>query len=154
SAAAHGSPSVLQSVVGLQQSESGGFRPPDTQVAAGPGHVIEVVNLTFRIWDKSNLHVIATIDLGAFLQVDDSVLSDPKIRFDPQSGRWFMAVISFPTPRGAWYIAVSDDSNPLGTWFVYAIPSAPGTYPDFTAMGISDDKVVLSGNAFDPATAT
>src|SRR5262249_48764341 len=50
-----GSPtvSVGPSFVGLRQSESGGWYPPDTQVAAGPAHVVEAVNLQMRVFDKS-----------------------------------------------------------------------------------------------------
>ena len=146
-------PSILQRFGGLQQSDSS-FIPPDSQVAAGPAHIVEAVNLAARIWTKGSPPiVVGTFDLGALFNVDDSVLSDPKVRFDPQSQRWYIATISFQTPTGAWHLAVSTSNDPTGTYAVYTIPSQNGTYPDFTAMGMSDDKVVLSGNAFETSGA-
>ena len=39
--------------VGLRRSESGGWMPPDTQVAVSGAHIFEVVNLEGRIWTKA-----------------------------------------------------------------------------------------------------
>jgi len=41
---------VTQTLVGLGDIEAGGFEPPDVQVAAGPGFVVEMVNLAERTW--------------------------------------------------------------------------------------------------------
>ena len=145
-------PTVLGKIPGLQQPEGAGFYPPDSQVAAGPAHIAEAVNLQVRIWTKDSPPVlVTTFDIGdflSFLGVDDSILTDPKLRFDPQSGRWFLAVIAYPVPTGAFILAVSTSDDPTGEYNVYVIPSKTGTVPDFTAMGMSDDKVVLSANAF------
>src|SRR5262245_51362802 len=46
-------PSVLQSFIGLRKGESCNCVPPDTQVAAGPQHVFEVVNVEGRIFTKT-----------------------------------------------------------------------------------------------------
>src|SRR5439155_26831368 len=52
SVAAAGGPvaTVTQTLTGLDDIASGGFEPPDVQVAAGPGFVIEMVNLAERTW--------------------------------------------------------------------------------------------------------
>jgi hypothetical protein len=36
--------------VGLSQDQAGGYAPPDVQVAAGPGFVVETVNVAAEIW--------------------------------------------------------------------------------------------------------
>src|SRR5262249_44008792 len=142
-------PSVFGKAPGIQQGQAGGFIPPDTQIAAGPQHIVEAVNLAVRVWSKGSPPVvIGSFDLGGFFGVDDALLSDPKVRFDAQSNRWYIAAISFPAPTGAWHLAVSTSDDPTGDFAIYTISSASGTFPDFTAMGMSDDKVVLSGNAF------
>lgn len=139
-------PSVAVGFTGLRQSESGGWRPPDTQVGVGPNHIVEAVNLEMRIWDK-NGNIISTNDLNSFFGTAAN-LSDPKIRFDPPSNRWFIAVISYNKSftAGAWRLAVSTSADPFS--FIRYTISTSKSAPDFPALGVSDDKVVLTANAF------
>jgi len=132
---------------GLSRSESGGWIPPDTQVGVGPNHIVEAVNLKMRIWNKAGT-LVSTTDLNSFFLTSTN-LSDPKIRFDPLSNRWFIAVISYNNSftAGAWRLAVSKTSDPTGTFVLYSISTGKSA-PDFPAFGVSDDKVVLTANAF------
>ena len=141
------SPSSTAGFIGLRRSESGGWVPPDTQVGAGPNHIFEAVNLEGRIWGKDGT-LIKSFDLNTFFNTT-AQLSDPKIRFDAASGRWFVAVISYNNSftNGAWRLAVSTSSDPSGTFVLYTA-STSRSAPDFPALGISDDKVVLTANAF------
>jgi len=133
-------------LIGLSRSESGGWIPPDTQIGVGPSHIVEAVNLEMRIWTKDGA-LVSTIDLNSFFGTSTN-LSDPKIRFDPLSNRWFIAVISYNNSftAGAWRLAVSTTPDPLS--FVYYAASTSKSAPDFPALGISADKVVLTANAF------
>lgn len=132
---------------GLRLSESGGWIPPDTQVGVGPNHIVEAVNLEMRIWTKSGTFVSSS-DLNSFFGTS-AQLSDPKIRYDVPSGRWFIAVISYNNSftAGAWRLAVSTGSDPTSTFFRYTA-STTKSAPDFPAVGINDDKLVLTANAF------
>jgi hypothetical protein len=101
-----------------------------------------------RIWNKSGSQAqVSTTDLNNFFGTTTN-LSDPKIRFDQISSRWFIAVISYNNSftAGAWRLAVSTDSNPLS--FVRYTISTGKSAPDFPALGVSSDKVVLTANAF------
>ncbi len=140
-------PSATTGFIGLRRSESGGWIPPDTQVGVGPSHIFEAVNLEGRIWSRTDGTVPATFNLNTFFQTS-AQLSDPKIRFDPLSQRWFIAVISYNTSftAGAWRLAVSKDATP--TTFVRYTAATSKSAPDFPALGINDDKVVLTANAF------
>ncbi len=135
-------------LTGLRFSESGGYVPPDTQIGVGPNYIVEAVNLEMRIWDRSNLTLPQTSSLCSFFNVSCSSLSDPKIRFDPVSQRWFIAAITYNTSftAGAWRLAVSVDQNPF-TFVRWTNPTSKSA-PDFPAIGINDDKVVLTANAF------
>ncbi len=132
--------------IGLSLSESGGWVPPDTQIGVGPNYIVEAVNLEMRIWTKAGA-LVSTSDLNSFFGISDQ-LSDPKIRFDPLSNRWFIAVISYNTSftAGAWRLAVSINQDPLT--FVRYTASTSSSAPDFPAVGINDDKLVLTANAF------
>jgi len=139
-------PSAAPGFIGLHLSESGGWIPPDTQVGVGPNHIVEAVNLEMRIWKKDGTLVSST-NLNTFFGTSAN-LSDPKVRFDPLSNRWFIAVISYNTSftAGAWRLAVSTTSDPLS--FVRYTASTSKSAPDFPALGVSTDKVILTANAF------
>jgi hypothetical protein len=133
----------------LRLSDSGGWVPPDTQIGVGPNHVFEAVNLEGRIWNRTS-GAISTFDLNSFFGLSSSAqLSDPKIRYDVLSGRWFVAIISYNNSftQGAWYLAVSTGSDPTGTFKIYSV-STSRSAPDFPALAVNDDKVVLTANAF------
>ncbi|MBI3780832.1 MAG: hypothetical protein HY278_07240 [candidate division NC10 bacterium] len=139
-------PSTTTSLMGLRRSESGGWIPPDTQVGVGPSYIVEAVNLEMRIWNRTTGEV-TTSDLNSFFGTS-AQLSDPKIRFDPLSNRWFIAVISYNTSftAGAWRVAVSTGPDPFS--FIRYTASTSKSAPDFPALGISADKVILTANAF------
>jgi hypothetical protein len=137
-------------LVGLQRTESGGFVPPDTQAAVGPSHIVELVNLEGRIWNKTDRSIAKTFALNSFFGFPTSTnLSDPKIRYDATSGRWFVAAISYNNSftQGAWNLAVSTTGDPTSTFVIYRLSTSKSA-PDFPALAVNDDKVVLTANAF------
>jgi hypothetical protein len=140
--------SAASSFQGLQFTDTAGYCPPDTQVAAGPEYLLEMVNLTGRIYDKTG-NTKQTFSLYNFFDVSTSDgLTDPRVVYDPDSGRWFAVTATYsPSSAAGWNLAVSDGDDPTGTWQLYAIPTV-GNYPDFPKIGVNSDKVVLTGDAF------
>lgn len=139
---------LLTNFIGLQFSESGGFIPPDNGTAVGPTHVFEMVNVVGAIYLKSTgAKVGANKVLGTFFGTGGQGLADPIMRYDQTSNRWFAAII---TTSGVlkWALAVSTSSDPTGTWVLYSFAPSPSNCTDYPNMGISDDKVVLTANAF------
>ena len=146
---------------GLSYSDTPGEVPPDTQVAAGSNsgtlNLVEMVNGTIRIFGGTGT-TLNTFDMCSFFFCDlfTAVVSDPIVRYDPESGRWFASVVTIEyviqgatlTAEGQWRIAVSTSSDPGGAWNVYAATMTNGTFPDFPKMAISHDKVVQTGDAF------
>jgi hypothetical protein len=136
-----------RSFAGLRRAEAGGFVPPDTQVAAGPGHVVQAVNTAVRVFTRAG-EPLLTRTLEGFLGLPSAAfVFDPKVRFDVLSGRWLLAAVSDDGTSGRWHLAVSATGDPLGEFFVYRV-TTPLSLPDFPALGIADDKVVLAANAF------
>ena len=149
-------PTVLANFIGLGQSESCNCEPPDTQVAAGPNHVFEVDNIAGKIFDKSGNVVKATFDLNGLFNLPPKntlFTSDPRIRYDTISGRWFISMLSLDTSdistaqNGQYNLAVSTSSDPTQPFNVYTFPT-PGDFPDQPSLGFNDDKVVSSGTSF------
>lgn len=128
--------------------------PPDTQVAAGPNNIFEVINVVGEIFDKSGNVVLATFNLNHLFNMNiDLFSSDPRIEYDTISGRWLISFLILDTTdittaqNGFFNLAVSKDSNPLDGFNTYSIET-PGDFPDQPSLGFNDDKVVTGGNSF------
>ncbi len=132
---------------GLDMTQSGGWYPPDVQVAAGPSHIVEMVNLEVIITDKSG-NTASTANAATFFGMPSSdFLSDPRVMYDSLSGRWFATITDITT--GSVILAVSDTSDPTNTWKNYPIYFQSSTNcPDQPILGLSSDKVVISTNEF------
>jgi hypothetical protein len=136
------------------QGSCGGCEPPDTQVAAGPNHVFEVDNVAGRIFNKSGT-LITSLDLNTFFHLNPKTLfsSDPRIRYDTFSNRWFASMLSLDNDtignahNGQINLAVSMTSDPIQGFNVYVFPTA-GTVPDQPGLGFNDDKVVVTAARF------
>jgi hypothetical protein len=137
---------VTQSLSGLDDVVSGGFEPPDVQVAAGPGYVVEMANLAARTWRTSGgtAFELQTQDLGVFFGSGSDRLTDPRIVYDAFSGRWF-ASISDVDARSI-LVAVSAGGDPTASWTITSYP-APGC-ADQPRLGLADGTVVLAADIF------
>jgi hypothetical protein len=128
--------------------------PPDPQLAVGPGHVVEMVNIIGSIYTKKGA-TVSSFALVDFFNVPSGWNdTDPKIVYDALSGRWFATYVSYQdnpgvaTDFGRLHIAVSVTDDPTGAWNVYYI-QYNDVLPDYAAIGLSDDKVTVSSNVFD-----
>ncbi|MBI3358015.1 MAG: hypothetical protein HY037_00250 [Nitrospirae bacterium] len=146
-AAATVTQTVVQAFEGLDYGDNPfGLSPPEPTVAAGPDHVVEMVNITGRIFSKSG-GLISTFFLNSFFNIPSGFFSsDPRIVYDAQSGRWFASFFAASSSSGLLALAVSQGSDPTGAWSVYQFPRSD--CPDFPHIGISDDKVIIAFNAF------
>ena len=148
---------------GLDNDDNGdltGFivRPPDPQMAVGPDHVFEMVNIVGRIYSRTGA-TLQSFSLVDFFVVPSGYRdTDPKIIYDALSGRWFASYVSFidrpgPNDEGRLHLAISQTSDPTGAWNVYFLPytqfNPPDGFPDYAGIGVTDDKFTISSNIFD-----
>ena len=144
---------------GLDNDDNGALtgtivRPPDPQLAVGPNHVFEMINIVGRIYSRTGatLQSFALVD---FFSVPSGYGdTDPKIIYDALSGRWFASYVSFrdlPGPRndeGRLHLAISQTSDPTGAWNLYFLSYAQ-VFPDYAGIGVTGDKFTISSNIFD-----
>ena len=72
-------PNLTISWAGVTQSQAGNSEPPDSNIAAGTGNIITVVNTYIDIYNKSGTHQNDQT-LNAFFNLADSqFLFDPRI---------------------------------------------------------------------------
>jgi hypothetical protein len=134
--------------------------PPDTQLAAGPYNLLEMVNSSGSIWSKSTYNGFppeAEVDLNAFYGVDGTPygIGDARVQYDFGTGRWFASALAFATSTfsSRVLLAVSDSFEPDGSWTVYQVgPTTSGIAEDQPSLGVSTDKVVLSWNDFNTSS--
>lgn len=125
--------------------------PPDPQIAAGAGHVMEVVNVYYSIWATSGV-LERTGSLTTFFgRAALEYLTDPKIEFDGLSQRWFVSMDDLNV--SSVLVAVSTTSDPLGPWAFTSFASS-SMCPDQPLLGVGSEVVVLSVNAFSSCTGS
>ncbi|HET9521212.1 MAG TPA: hypothetical protein VFO73_09225 [Candidatus Limnocylindrales bacterium] len=151
-------PPATQAVMfdGVARSD---LEPPDPWVAVGPDHVVQAVNTTIRITDRSGVQkqVFDTIDFFDLVGFSEISPFDPRVIYDSLHGRWIAIATHWdcvPDPDfgidvGAGYIdiAISRTADPTGTWELLYLGWADAL-PDYPGIGTSTDKVVLSANLF------
>jgi hypothetical protein len=131
--------------------------PPDTDLAAGPNDIVELINDSGSVWSKSGA-LRATFDLNnrggtnttrLFPLPSNETFSDPRVLYDAPSGRWFASGVSFdPTTLASQvYVAVSPGSDPTASWTVYTTGDSSLLH-DQPKLGVSADKVVVAWNDF------
>jgi len=153
-APAPATPIPVASFEGLRHGANGPitnlFTPPDVQVAVGPDHVFEMVNLLGRVSTKGG-SAIQTFTLGTFFgAASTDFVSDPKVRYDVRSGRWFASLTD--VTASSILLVVSRSTDPTGLWNQFSFAASAGSCADQPLLGMSDDKVVLSANDFTSCT--
>jgi hypothetical protein len=140
-----------------------GFIPPDTMGAVGPSHFAELVNGRFAVYDKTGANnpdgtrtpVLAKTlnqfwtDAGVTPQ--GAFAFDPRIVYDPTSGRWFASSADNIRAANRFLVAVSDSADPTGPWHGFGIDSeaANTRWADFPTLGFNSSGVYLSANMLD-----
>ena len=126
----------------------GGNVPPDPELAAGPDHLIAVVNVAFEIYDKFGNTLHAPTTFQSFMSVNPPCTNvfDPNVLYDEEADRFIMGVA---TQGGYYCAAVSQTSDPTGAWYIYAFQTASGTeFFDFPHAGIGRDAIYVGANIF------
>ena len=140
---------------GFNQS---GFIPPDTQGAAGPTQLVETLNGVVSVFSKTGALATQT-DLDSFFNTALSAGGggsvkgfsfDPRIAFDDQSQRFFVAGDDNGGAANSFIIAVSNSADATAGWKAWKVNSDPtGTHwMDYPTLGINHDGVYLGGNLF------
>jgi len=132
--------------------------PPDTMGAAGPSHLVSLLNSEFGVFDKSSGAILQRADLQTFWASLGAAPGEPadfpfdtKVLWD-QHGARFVAVTLGGTSAGSSYvmIAVSSSSDPTGTWNKWAIPSSPDNtvWADYPGFGLDAYNIYITANMF------
>ncbi len=160
-------PALSTSFPGL--GDPGTVIPPDTMGAAGPSHLVSILNSEVGIFSKSTGVLLVPAQtlrefwspLGTGPGQPAASPFDPKILYDQGSGRFVAVTLGGNTRAGnpdpsSWLlVAVSETSDPTGAWNRWAIPAnqdVANRWADFPGLGIDDGHVYVSCNMFSAAS--
>ena len=149
---------VGASFMGAQLSDSG-YIPPDTMGAVGPDQILIVINGRIRVFDKTGAigGLDATADsFFASVMTAGTGTSDPHVRYDRLSGRWFIVMIDLATVNKV-LIAVSSGphiSNSSSFTFYAFEHDLVGTTPntdtggflDYPTLGVDANALYIGGD--------
>lgn len=156
---------ILNGFNGVDFVQTAGYVPPDTDVAVGPNYVVENVNTTIAIYDKTGGSHFSE-DLTSFFSTiaQGNFMSDPFVTYDDEAGRFLVEAIDLTVDlntglpiSGRLDFAVSDSSDPLaGFTEMHAIDLTGSTnfFPDFPRTGFNHDAYVFTVNMFTNDTET
>lgn len=137
--------------------------PPDCMGAVGPTQYVVAVNGRIATFNKSTGVADGVLNASTnsfFSSVrNGSVTSDPRIRYDRLSGRWFVIIINVSTPDRI-LIAVSDaasagviSNSTVFTYYFINVATTPPTIPttcfaDYPTFGVDANALYIGTNDF------
>ena len=161
-----GTDPALQNIMGSQSTTPirnwagipnlNGVLPPDTQGDVGPNHYVQMVNLSFQIWDKQGNSLYGPADNSTLWDGfgdpwDGQNDGDPIVLYDEEADRWLFTQFALPDGSDTYpnyiLLAISESGDPTGAWYRYGF--AFNNMPDYPKFGIWNDGYYLSTVAFD-----
>ncbi|MBN3036743.1 MAG: hypothetical protein JW861_14250, partial [Bacteroidales bacterium] len=126
--------------------------PPDTEGDVGPQHYLQMINMSFAVFDKEGNILYgpaANVTIWQGMPAPWSSVSngDPIVLYDEAADRWLVSELSFPThPLGPYYIkiAVSATGDPTGSWYLYGYEY--DYFCDYPKFGVWHDGYYLTTN--------
>jgi hypothetical protein len=146
--------------------------PPDPDMAAGPDHLIVVVNTAFEVFDTDGNSLTGPIQFATFFDptrggtdpdagtptpgctafafrfgAQRSAVFDPDVVYDEANDRF---VIGIDGNGDSYCVAATVTGNPTGAWNRYGFATPPGEFFDFPHMGVGVDAIFMGSNQFAP----
>lgn len=153
------------SFVGPTISNSSGYIPPDSQGDVGPTQVMVCSNGRIQVFSKAGVLGALNSDIDVFFSsVDNGTgISDPHIRYDRLSARWYIVCINLPA-SGANRILIARSSGATITGtasftffqFQQDLVGTPGIdaggFADYPTLGVDKFALYIGANMFNPVT--
>jgi len=131
------------------------YAPPDPVIAVGTNNVLEAVNTSFAVFNKSGSKISQTDFAVFFGSLANNVnLTDPKVIYDQYSQRFVMLLLGYNTSKSVYLIAVSQTSDPTGSWYKYSSDaSLDGSNSttngaDYPGLGYDNEAIYVTSNQY------
>lgn len=151
------------------------YTPPDNCGDVGTTQIIATANCRMKVFNKPSLNApvstptgsstttltsVVNVDLNTFFTVSAigvNSISDPHVRFDRLSGRWFIVAIDVNHTSGSNYCLVAVSDGPTITAstnfkiFYFSVAGTGGASNDFfdyPTLGVDKNSLYIGGNMF------
>jgi uncharacterized protein (TIGR02597 family) len=150
---------------GATVSDCSGY-PPDTMGAIGPTQFIVALNGRIRSFNKSTgaadggINADTDVFYGPVITPGSNFTTDPRIRYDRLSKRWFIIMIDVPGQQGNLpnrvMLAVSDTSviTPSTVWSFFQFQAETTDFADYPTLGIDANALYVGCNIFSTSTGS
>ncbi|HEV8254485.1 MAG TPA: proprotein convertase P-domain-containing protein, partial [Vicinamibacteria bacterium] len=131
--------------------------PPDTDGDVGPDHYVQIINLVYRVYDKSGAPLIPARKVSSIFAAlggpcalrDDG---DPVVLYDPLADRWLISQFcTIADPNNHQVIAVSQTGDPTGAYYLYDFMMPNNKFNDYPKFGVWPDAYYMTDNQFNQA---
>lgn len=133
-------PSLLVDFEGL--GNLNGFLPPDTEGAVGPNHYVQVVNVSFAVFNKSGTLLAGPFDTSTLWSgfggpCETYNNGDAIFLYDQPADRWLFAQFAVSLGNQDVCFAVSQTGDPTGAFWLYSVTTP--RFPDYFKLGVWPD---------------
>ena len=140
-----------------------GFIPPDSMGAVGPSQILAIANGRIRVFSKGGaLGALDTSTDVFFASVRSALPSDPHIRYDRLTQRWFVVMIDVASSSNRVLLAVSSGPTITGTssfsfyqFQMDAVGATPnsdtGGFADYPTLGVDRNALNIGVSVFNSA---
>ncbi|MBK9542146.1 MAG: T9SS type A sorting domain-containing protein [Bacteroidetes bacterium] len=144
-------------------SNVSGFIPPDCNGAVGPTQILTAANGRIRVYNKAGVMGALNMTMDAFFSTvrNSSTVSDPHVRYDRLSQRWFVAAINVASTNNRVVLAVSSGPTITGSasftffYFQFNVVSPAGDngkFLDYPTLGVDANALYIGGVRFNGST--
>jgi hypothetical protein len=142
-------PLLRSSFAGLDDNHTA--IPPDTQGAVGPEHLVVALNSEVAIQDRQGRLLSRTSLSNFWSRLGVGVVFDPRVAYDPHSGRWMIVTMADPrSDASALLVGMSATPDPLQAWDLRKIPfdSTHAAWADYPNAGFNRRWLAVSVNVY------
>jgi hypothetical protein len=129
--------------------------PPGGGVAASPKAIVQVVNSSVRVWDRSNT-LLANTTLALFFGARAPAggeIFGARVQYDAYAGRFLLLALGWKasTAEASFLLAASKSADATG-WYLYRMDArvdgstVTTNRPDWCAIGFDSQAIYLSAN--------
>jgi hypothetical protein len=143
---------ISTSFLGAQLGDTIGYVPPDSMADVGTNQIVVCVNGRIRSFTRSGVRdgaLDTTTDSFFNSVLHGSNTSDPRVRYDRLSGRWFITMITVNTPN---FVLIAVSSGPTITsassFTFFSFQADPSNFGDYDTLGVDANALYIGVNVF------
>jgi len=147
--------SALSSPTNFEGAGANGAAPSDANLAVGPNHIVQIVNLQLGIYDKTGASLpgfpkftnVIWAGFGGICETHND--GDGIVRYDRQAKRWIVSQLAVDADLLNFHecLSVSQSEDPAGAYYRYDVDFQYRLH-DYPKIALWPDGWYMSANSF------